>query len=165
MLWLCGRMCERKNWPTHRQIVLVTCDCVELALALPKCPNDPRPCTAIETARKWAVGKADIVEARNAARAAGAAAYTALCPADAAAALAAAHTAYYAVDAPVDAFSVIANVANAVAHATYTAYATADIVDATVDIGVAAYDVYVATRKKCADICREKLSIPCEEKK
>lgn len=79
MLWLCGRMSGKEGWPTRQAVVLVACLCAERALPLweKKYPKDKRPHVAIETARRWAQGKATITEVRSAADAAFAAAASA----------------------------------------------------------------------------------------
>jgi hypothetical protein len=72
MLWLAGRMADKKGWPTHQQLVLAACDCAELSLPIfeEKYPNDKRPRVAIEAARKWAIGDATINEVQSGAAAA-----------------------------------------------------------------------------------------------
>ena len=76
MLWLCGRMAGKPEWPTRQQIVLFACDIAESVLPIFEIrrPGDNRPRAAIETARKWANGDADIKEVRAARKAAAAAA-------------------------------------------------------------------------------------------
>src|ERR1019366_8912700 len=98
MLWLCGRMADKKHWPTRKHVVLAACDCAELSLSIfeKKYPNDKRPRAAIDTARKWATGESTIEELRSAAAEAAAAAAAVATYADAAyvpayAAAAAAH--------------------------------------------------------------------------
>ena len=99
LLWLCGKMDDKKGWPTRKQLVLAACACAETALKyVPE--GEERPRIAIETARKWARGKAtleQVKEAANNAHYAAAAAYAAYAYAYAAAADAAA--AAYAADA------------------------------------------------------------------
>ena len=75
MLWLCGKMCGKKGWPTRQEIVLVACDCADIVLPIfeKEYPNEKRPRTAIETARKWANGEATLKEVSIAAAAAAAA--------------------------------------------------------------------------------------------
>jgi len=73
LLWLCGKMVDKPNWPTRKQIVLAACSCAETSLKYVPSGED-RPRAAIETARKWARGKATIEEVRRAADAAYAAA-------------------------------------------------------------------------------------------
>jgi hypothetical protein len=92
LLWLCGKMADKKGWPTRKQLILAACSCAETALKfVPE--GEERPRIAIETARKWALGKATIEQVReaagNAADAADAA-YAAYAAAYAAAAYAAA---------------------------------------------------------------------------
>jgi len=72
LLWLCARMIGKPGWPTHQEIVLAACDCAETALQYVKKGKD-RPRIAIETARRWADGKATLQEVRAAADAADAA--------------------------------------------------------------------------------------------
>ena len=91
LLWLCGKMVDKPGWSTRAQLVLAACSCAETSLKyVPE--GEDRPRAAIETARKWARGKATIEEVRRAA--AYAADYAA-----AAAAYAAAAAAAYAYDA------------------------------------------------------------------
>jgi hypothetical protein len=56
LLWLCVKMMGEKGWPTHEEIVLVTCDIVETSLHFfeEKYPDDKRPRQAIEASRAWA---------------------------------------------------------------------------------------------------------------
>ena len=151
MLWLCGNMEGKKGWPTRRQIVLVACDCAELALPIyeKKYPNDKRVRECIEVTRKWANGEATIKEVRQARSAAAdaaayAAAYAAADAADAAYAAAyAAAAAAYADAAYADAAAYAAD-----AVATYAAYAAY------------ADDARLRTYKQCADFCRKRLKIP-----
>ena len=105
MLWLAGTMCDKPDWPTRQELVLVACDCAELSLKYVKKGED-RPRVAIETARKWAKGEATIQEVREARRAtdaAYAAAGAATAAAYAADAVAYATAAAYAADAAADA--------------------------------------------------------------
>jgi len=131
MLWLCGKMADKKGWPTRQQIVIAACDCAELSLPIfeKKYPNDKRPRIAIETARKWAIGKATIKEVRSA-YAVGKATIKEV--RSAYAADAAAYAAAYAADA--------------------AAYAAAD---AAADYAAARS----ARLRECADICRAKLKV------
>ena len=112
LLWLCGKMADKPNWPTRKEVVLAACDCAELALKyVPKGEERPRKC--LETVRAWAAGNATIHEVRTARAAAydaayafyAAAAYAAYVAdaADAAAADAAADAAYAAAAADADA--------------------------------------------------------------
>ncbi len=69
LLWLAGKMADKKSWPTRKQVVLAACACAEKALIyVPK--GEERPKKAIQTARAWARGKATIEEVRTAANAA-----------------------------------------------------------------------------------------------
>ena len=74
LLWLCGKMADKPNWPTHKEVVLAACDCAELSLKhVP--PGEERPRKCLETVRAWAAGNATIHEVRTA-RAAAYATYT-----------------------------------------------------------------------------------------
>jgi hypothetical protein len=93
MLWLAGRLCDRKI------VVLAACDCAELSLKhVPE--GEDRPRKAIETARAWVRGEATLAQLKKASCAASAAAasaaYAASCAAYAAscAAACAAYEAY-----------------------------------------------------------------------
>ena len=79
LLWYFAKQIGQPGWPARQEIVLAACDCAELTLPrLEKTyPKDKRPRVAIETARKWAAGKATLEEVRAAADAAHAAAYDA----------------------------------------------------------------------------------------
>ena len=73
LLWLCGKMADKPNWPTRKEVVLAACDCAKLALKyVPKGEERPRKC--LETVRAWAAGNATIHEVRTARAAADAAA-------------------------------------------------------------------------------------------
>ena len=72
LLWLCGKMADKKGWPTRKQLVLAACSCAETALKYVK-EGEDRPRIAIETARKWARGKATLQQVTAAAAAADAA--------------------------------------------------------------------------------------------
>ena len=97
LLWLCGKMADKPNWPTRKEVVLAACDCAELSLKhVP--PGEERPRKCLETVRAWAAGNATIHEVRTARAAAYAATYAATDAADAAAA-SAAYAAAYAADA------------------------------------------------------------------
>jgi hypothetical protein len=97
--------CERGDWllwlsarvgVDRKLVVLAACDCAELALKhVPAGENRPRE--AIETARAWTRGEANIEQVRDAAAAADAAAAYAAAAADAAGAAA------YAAEAAADA--------------------------------------------------------------
>lgn len=66
LLWLAGRMEGKRGWHTRQQIVLAACACAETALHyVPAGENRPR--LAIEVARRWAAGRAEIAEVRIAA--------------------------------------------------------------------------------------------------
>lgn len=67
---------------THRLLASWAADCAEhvLDLFVTACPNDDRPRHAIDTARAWARGHATVLEAREAAYAAHAAARSASDP-------------------------------------------------------------------------------------
>ena len=122
LLWLCGKMADKPNWPTHKEVVLAACDCAELSLKhVSSGENRPRKC--IEITRAWAAGNATIHEVRTA-RAAASAAY-----ADAAAKAAA-----YAAEAAYAA-------ATAAAYAAYAAYA-ASAAYAAANAANAAYNAY-----------------------
>jgi hypothetical protein len=72
LLWLCGKMADKPNWPTRKEVVLAVCDCAELARKhVPEGEDRPRKC--IETTRAWAAGTATLDEVRTARRAATAA--------------------------------------------------------------------------------------------
>ncbi len=61
LLWLAGKMADKKGWHTRKQIVLAACACAATALKyVPK--GEERPKKAIQTARAWAKGKATIEE-------------------------------------------------------------------------------------------------------
>ena len=65
LLWLCGKMADKPNWPTRKEVVLAACDCAKLALKyVPKGEERPRKC--LETVRAWAAGNATIHEVRTA---------------------------------------------------------------------------------------------------
>ena len=73
MLWLCGRYSGPPESDGRKKLVLTTCACARLAL--PHANGDAaRKC--IETAERWAKGKASIEELREAQRYAAAAAAT-----------------------------------------------------------------------------------------
>jgi len=68
LLWIAGRMVN-PNSDQHKQLVLCACKCARRSLKyLPK--NEKRPLIAIETAERWAKGKATIEEVKAAAWAA-----------------------------------------------------------------------------------------------
>ena len=145
LLWLCGKMADKPNWPTRKEVVLAACDCAELALKyVPEGEERPRKC--LETARAWAAGNATTDEVRMARRAAYAyAAYAA----DAAAA--------YAADAAASAVAYAAHAAYAaVAYAAEAAYAYAyAYADADADADAAR----TKTLAKCAVLVRKRLKV------
>ena len=56
LLWLCGKMADKPNWPTRKEVVLAACDCAEPSLKhVPAGEERPRKC--IETVRAWAAGR------------------------------------------------------------------------------------------------------------
>jgi hypothetical protein len=131
MLWLCGKMIGKQGWPTRRELVLAACDCAETALKyVPK--GEERPAKAIETARKWARGKATIQEVRGAA--------------------------YVAADANVYAASAYAAAAYAAADVAADAayYAAAVAAVAAADASVAR----AKALKKMAELVRARLAVP-----
>ena len=76
LLWLCGKMADKPNWPTRKEVVLAACDCAELALKyVPEGEEHPRKC--IEATRAWASGNATLDEVRAVRRSAAYAAYAA----------------------------------------------------------------------------------------
>lgn len=79
MLWLVVRMAGTEGWPTRQAVVLAACACAETVLLLfkDKYPEDNRPRVAVETAQRWAIGKATLDDVRHAAVAAAYAAYAA----------------------------------------------------------------------------------------
>jgi hypothetical protein len=84
MLWLVGKLSGKSGSAKRRPLVLAACECARLVLNyVPK--GEDRPRRAIETAERWARGKATIEEVHAAA-----AAYAYAAAADAAAAAAAA---------------------------------------------------------------------------
>ena len=95
MLWLVGKMADKPNWPTRKDVILAACACAETALKyVPK--GELRPGKCIETVRRYVRGEAtleELVGARRAAAAAYAAAAAAYAAADAAAAAADAYAA------------------------------------------------------------------------
>ena len=69
LLWFCAHMIGKPGWPTHKQVVVASCQCARLALKhIP--PEETRPLRAIETAEAWARGQATVEQVRNAAYAA-----------------------------------------------------------------------------------------------
>ena len=107
------RLLRKTPW-NQQTIVLFACDCAERVLPLfeREYPDDQRPRQAIETARKWAHGKATLEEVHAAAHAA----------------------AYAAADAAADAATDAAyDAIYAAARAAYDAADAADAVDAAYD--------------------------------
>ena len=142
LLWLCGKMADKKGWPTRKQLILAACSCAETALKfVPE--GEERPRIAIETARKWALGKATIEQVREAAGNA----------ADAADAAYAAYAAAYA--AYTDAAYAAADAAYAAAYAAAAYAAAADAADAAAyaadaDAAAAAAAAYAAAADAAA---------------
>jgi len=134
LLWWAGQVVSRQ------ELVLAACDCAETALRyVPE--GEDRPRLAIETARRWARGEADVQEVRAARAAAGYAAAAAAVDAAAYAVYAAA-VAADAADAAARAAAGYAAAAAAVDAAAYAVYAAAAAADAA-DAGAAA--AYAAT--------------------
>ena len=149
LLWLAGKMADKKGWPTRKQLVLAACACAEQALKyVPK--SEERPKKAIQIARAWARGKATIEEVRNAASAAYAApaACSAACSAASAASAAcsAADAACYAADAA--------------CYAADDACYAADDACYAADAASAAYTADAASLKDSADIVRKLIKEP-----
>ena len=144
LLWLVGRMSGKSGWPDRKEIVLVACDCAELALLYVK-PGEDRPRIAIETARAWVRGEATIESVREARRAT----IESVREARRAAAYAAAAAAYAAAAAADAADAADADAYAAAAAAAAAAYAAA--------YAAALKDL----RAKCLAIIREKLTPDC----
>jgi hypothetical protein len=147
MLWLCGKMADKKGWPKRQDVVLAACDCAELSIHFfeTKYPNDPRVRNCLEITRKWAKSEATIEQVRIAAYASSAAAYASSAAAyDAYAA----YAAYYAYDA----YAAYASSSAAAASAASASAAYSAAYDAAYS---AAYDASMLRR--CADICRKNL--------
>ena len=69
LLWLCGKMADKPNWPTRKEVVLAACDCAKLSLKhVPAGEKRSRKC--LETVRAWTSGNATLYEVRAAADAA-----------------------------------------------------------------------------------------------
>jgi hypothetical protein len=134
MLWLAGRLCDRKI------VVLAACDCAELSLKhVPE--GEDRPRKAIETARAWVRGEATLAQLKKAAAAAYAASY------------AAAYAAYAA-------YGYAADAAAAAAAAAYAASADAAAAAAAYAAAYAAYAAYAAREgmlKQCAKLVRRRI--------
>jgi hypothetical protein len=136
MLWIMAKMIKEKEWPSRKTVVLCACDCAETTFKF-IFEDEPRPKIAIQTARKWAEGKASKIECKKAAYAAAAAA----CDAHA-------YDAYDAYDAA--------------AASSYAAYATDAACDAAsaASSAAASYDDSVAEKealKNMADIIRKRV--------
>ena len=145
LLWLCGKMADKPDWPTRKEIVLAACDCVELALKhVPEGEDSPRKC--VETARAWTIGKATIGELRMAKRAAAYAAYAAN----------AADTAAY---AAANAANAAAAAAAAAANAAEAAYAAASVSKRRANAADAADAARTKTLAKCAVLVRKRLKV------
>jgi len=97
MLWLVGKLAGPVGDPRRKKLVLAACGCARLSLKYVKA-GEERPRIAIETAERWAKGKATIEEVRAAAYAAADAAYAAYAAYAAADAAYAAYAAAYAAD-------------------------------------------------------------------
>jgi hypothetical protein len=117
MLWWCGRLSGKPEGKGRKRLVLAACECARLSLKYVKAGED-RPLKAIETAERWAHGKATIEEVRAAADAADA---TALASASAAFAAA---LAAFAAFAAATAFAA-ADAAFAASSAAFAAFAAA----------------------------------------
>jgi len=143
MLWLLGKLSKNEN--DRKLLTLATCECVRPSLKF--VPEDEkRPLIAIETAEKWAKGKATLQEVKKAA----AAAY------DARAAYA--YTAAYATSAATAsaAYATSAAAASAAYAAAATATAaTAAAAAAATYAASAAYAARKETLKQCAEIVRK----------
>ena len=76
MMWLIGKASGPPESAGRKKLVLCACDCARLALPIfeKRRPNDDRVRKCIETAERWANGKATINELRAARKAAAAAA-------------------------------------------------------------------------------------------
>ena len=129
MLWLCGKLSGEPESHKRKKLVLASCECARLALKYVK-QGEERPIKTIETAEKWANGKATIEQVRKA---------------TAAGANAAATAAYAGADAAYAGAGAAAAAANAAATAAY-AGAGAD--------AAAATGARSGTLKICADIVR-----------
>ena len=164
MLSLCDRMAGRRGWPTREQVVLAACDCAERALRFVP-PDEDRPRKAIETVRKWAEGRATLDEVREAADAARTAAVKAVArPAGAGeagwAARAAASGATGAWWVP---GAAVVNAADAAwAAAAVAAGAEEAGAELTEEETAAAEAAETAELKVCADIVRNRLSVPMD---
>ena len=131
LLWLCGKMAKKPNWPTRKEVVLAACDCAKLSLKhVPAGEKRSRKC--LETVRAWTSGNATLYEVR-----------------------AAADAAAYAVADAYAAYAADADAAAHVAHAAaYAAYADAHAADAD-----AAEAARTKTLAKCAVLVRKRLKV------
>ena len=68
MLWLCEKMIDEADWPTHQEVVLAACNCAQTVLHIyeNKYPQSRVPRKALEVARSWASGRATLEEVRSA---------------------------------------------------------------------------------------------------
>ena len=149
LLWLCGKMADKPDWPTRKEVVLAACDCAELSLKhVSSGENRPRKC--IETTRAWASGNATLDEFRTVRRSADDAAYDS-------ASAASAGVAIIAASAAADA-AYTANAANAASDAAYAASA-AIATSAAIAASAAAYTARTKTLVKCAILVRKRLKI------
>ena len=157
MLWLLSQMIDKSEWLSHKQVILIACDCAEASLKYVKA-GETRPADCIAITRRWVLGLAtieEVKEARNAAYAAYAAA----------AAAAYANVAYAAAAYAAYAAAAYANVAYAAAayaaaaYAAYAAAAAAAAAYAAAAYAAAAYAAAAVARKdslkNSADICRK----------
>jgi hypothetical protein len=145
LLWLAGRMEGKSGWHTRQQIVLAACACAETALKYIPAGED-RPRLAIEVARRWAAGGAEIAEVRQAAADAyaSASAYAAY---SADAAYAAGYAAGYAAYAAAYDADAVSDASAAAAYAAAAAAAYGN-------------DASTRSRKELADIVRRELPDP-----
>jgi hypothetical protein len=120
MLWLLGQQAGDPEGPARKKLVLCACDCARLALKhVPA--GELRPLRCIETAERWAHGKATIQEVSEARAADYDAAYADAADDDAddAYAAAAAYAAAHAADAAAADAAYAADAAAAYAAAAY----------------------------------------------
>jgi hypothetical protein len=131
MLWLVGKMADKSDWPTRKEVVLASCKVARTSLKYVK-KGEKCPLFAILAAEKWAKGKTTLEEVRAAAAAdayAAAAADADDAADDAAAdayAYAAAYAAAAAADAADDAAAACAAYAAACAADAYAAACAAE---------------------------------------
>jgi len=171
MLWLLGKLSGPPGSDSRKQLVLIACDCAELAWQCQR-TGETKSQKAIAVARSWASGDSNITLS-DVMRAASAAADAAADDAADDAAYAAAATAYAAADAAATAVDAAATAAYAAAGAAaYAAYAAADADADAADAAYAdadtatayatAYAAYAAaadaarteTLRQCANIVR-----------